>query len=120
VPLADLFFWGTDEARLEDITAAIDVGPSSIDGVLCDHYAFRQADVDWQLWIERSDTPVPRKLVITTTTEKTQPQYVAKLTWNLTPQLDDALFTFVLPADAHKIVVREVSAMPEGKPRRGK
>jgi hypothetical protein len=120
VPLADLFFWGTDEARLEDITAAIDVGPSSIDGVLCDHYAFRQADVDWQLWIERSDTPVPRKLVITTTTEKTQPQYVAKLTWNLTPQLDDALFTFVPPADAHKIVVREVSAMPEGKPRRGK
>jgi len=120
VPLADLFFWGTDEARLEDIKAAIDVGPSSIDGVLCDHYAFRQADVDWQLWIERSDTPVPRKLVITTTTEKAQPQYVAKLTWNLTPQLDDALFTFVPPADAHKIVVREVSALPESKPRRGK
>jgi hypothetical protein len=77
VPLADLFFWGTDEVRLEDITAAIDVGPSSIDGVLCDHYAFRQADVDWQLWIERSATPVPRQLVITTTTEKAQPQHVA-------------------------------------------
>src|SRR4029453_3352400 len=120
VPLADLFFWGTDEARLEDIKVAIDVGPSSIDGVLCDHYAFRQADVDWQLWIERSDTPVPRKLVITTTTEKAQPQYVAKLTWNLTPQFDDTLFTFVPPADAHKIVLREVSALPESKPRRGK
>ena len=77
-------------------------------------------DVDWQLWIERSETPVPRKLVITTTTEKAQPQYVAKLTWNLTPQLDDTLFTFVPPADAHKIVVREVSAMPKGKPQRDK
>jgi hypothetical protein len=120
VPLADLFFWGTDEARLQDIKAAIDVGPSWIDGVLCDHYAFRQADVDWQLWIERSDTPVPRKLVITTTTEKAQPQYVAKLTWNLTPQLGDTLFTFTPPADAHKIVLRDVNATPEGKPRRGK
>jgi hypothetical protein len=120
VPLADLFFWGTDEARLEDIKAAIDVGPSSIDGVLCDHYAFRQEDVAWQLWIERSDTLLPRKLVITTTTEKAQPQYVARLTWNLTPQLDDTLFTFVPPADARKIVVREVSAQPAGKPRRGK
>ena len=63
---------------------------------------------------------MPRKLVITTTADKAQPQYVAKLTWNLTPQLDDALFTFVPPADAHKIVVREVSSQPEGKPRRGK
>jgi hypothetical protein len=57
VPRADLFFWGTDEARLADIKAAINVGPSWIDGVLCDHYAIRPADVDWQLWIERSATP---------------------------------------------------------------
>jgi hypothetical protein len=49
VPLADLFFWGTDQADLEDITAAINVGPSWIGGVLCDHYAFRQESVDWQI-----------------------------------------------------------------------
>ena len=35
---------------------------------------------------------MPRKLVITTTTDKAQPQYVAKVTWNLTPQLDDTRF----------------------------
>jgi len=115
VPLADLFFWGTDEARLGDIQAAIDVGPGSIGGVLCDHYAFRQEDVDWQLWIEKSDTPLPHKLVITTKDEA-QPQYVARLTWNLTPQLDDTLFTFQPPADAHKIVLREAEDKPESKP----
>jgi len=32
--------------------------------------------------------------VITTTEKETQPQYVAQLTWSLTPQLDDTLFTF--------------------------
>lgn len=106
---------GGDEARFEDIQAAIDVGPSSVGGILCDHYAFRQEDVDWQLWIERSDTPLPRKLVITTRKEA-QPQYVARLTWNLTPQLDDTLFTFTPPTDAHNIVLREVEAMPGGKP----
>jgi hypothetical protein len=116
IPLSDLFFWGTNEARLEDIQSAITVGPSSIGGILCDHYAFRQEGVDWQLWIERSDTPLPRKLVITTTTDEAQPQYVARLTWNLTPQFDDTWFTFAPPADAHKIVLREVNAMPESKP----
>jgi hypothetical protein len=109
LPLADLFFWGTDKADLEDITAAISVGPSWIGGVLCDHYAFRQEAADWQLWIERGDTPLPRKLVITTTEEAQQPQYIAVLTWNLTPQLDDALFTFVPPAEARRIVLQEVA-----------
>lgn len=116
VPLADLFFWGTDEARLGDIQSAIHVGPGTIDGVLCDHYAFRQESVDWQLWIERGDAPLPRKLVITTTEEETQPQYAAQLTWNLTPQLDDKMLTFTPPEDAHKIVLRKADTVPERKP----
>jgi hypothetical protein len=115
LPLADLFFWGTDKAHPEDIKAAIAVGPSWIGGVLCDHYAFRQEEVDWQIWIERSDTPLPRKLVITTTEEEEQPQFVAVLTWTLAPQLDDALFTFVPPADAQRIVLREVAPSPPDK-----
>jgi hypothetical protein len=115
LPLADLFFWGTDKAHPEDIKTAIYVGPSWIGGVLCDHYAFRQEEADWQLWAERSDTPLPRKLVITTTDEEEQPQFVAVLTWNLNPQLDDAMFTFVPPADAQKIVLREVATQPPGK-----
>jgi hypothetical protein len=115
LPLADLFFWGTDKAHPEDIKTAIYVGPGWIGGVLCDHYAFRQEEADWQLWIERSDTPLPRKLVITTTDEEEQPQFVAVLTWNLAPQLDDAMFTFVPPADAQKIVLREVAPPPPGK-----
>jgi hypothetical protein len=83
--------------------------------VLCDHYAFRQEESDWQLWVERSATPLPRKLVITTTGEAAQPQFVAVLTWNLTPQFDDAMFTFVPPADAHKIALREVATPTPGK-----
>jgi hypothetical protein len=54
--------------------------------------------------------------VITTTDEETQPQYIAQLTWNLTPQLDDTTFTFNPPEDAHQIVLREADAVPESKP----
>jgi hypothetical protein len=107
-PLADLFYWGTDKADLEDIASSTYVGPSWVGGAACDHYAFRQQGVDWQIWIERGDAPLPRKLVITTTDDDTQPQYVAMLTWRLTPGLDDATFTFVAPRDARRIILREL------------
>jgi hypothetical protein len=34
-------------------------------GVECDHLAFRNADTDWQIWIESGAKPIPRKYVIT-------------------------------------------------------
>ena len=106
-PLADLFYWGTDKADLEDIKSSTYVGPNWVGGAACDHYAFRQQGVDWQLWIERGEAPLPRKLVITTTDDDAQPQYTATLTWRLTPGPDDATFTFVPPPDARRIILRE-------------
>ena len=41
------------------------VGKSEVRGVKTDHLAFRADEVDWQVWIEDSRTPLPRKLVIT-------------------------------------------------------
>ena len=59
--------------------------------------------MDWQLWIEADDTPLPRKMVITTTQEKKYPQYVAVMNWNLSPKISNKLFTFLPPKDAYKI-----------------
>jgi hypothetical protein len=112
-PLADLFFWGTDKGGVSDIRQAIHIGEARIGDSECDHYAFRQKDVDWQIWIEKSQTPLPRKLVITTTSERSQPQYVAVLQWNLKPKFDQAVFTFVPSKEAMKIAVQTV------EPRRG-
>jgi hypothetical protein len=115
LPLADLFLWGTDKDGLDDIKSAINIGPSRIGGVDTDHYVFRQADVDWQIWIERGKTPLPRKLVITTTSEPTQPQYVAVLKWDLNPKLNDKTFTFVPPKGAQKIVLATAEALAAEK-----
>ena len=70
LPLADLFYWGTEHDGTGAITAATHVGVSNVEGFVCDHYAFRQKDVDWELWIEQGGRPLPRKMVITTTSEK--------------------------------------------------
>lgn len=110
LPLADLFRWGTDPSQREAIREAIDVGPAHVGDEPCDQYAFRQDGVDWQVWIQKGDSPLPRKLVVTTTDDPAQPQYVAVLDWNLAPALNDKMFTFTPPPDAFRIAIRELAA----------
>ena len=103
LPLSDLFRWGTGDDDIANILSAVYIGTGVINGVNCDHFAYRTADLDWQLWIEADETPLPRKMVITTTKEKSSPQFVSVLNWNLSPKISKKLFSFVPPKDAHKI-----------------
>ena len=125
LPLADLFHWGSDAKATAAITAASDLGASVIKGVTCDHYAYRQPEVDWQIWIERGTKPLPRKLVITTVTEKMQPEHEMVMTWNLDVQLTEQTFAFVPPHGAQKIEFAKAAdaraaAVPAGVPRQGR
>jgi hypothetical protein len=104
LPQADFIQMAAGEDFRQSIIGAGYIGTSQIAGVDCHHLAIRQADVDWQVWIENSQTPVPRKLVITTKTEPTAPQYMTTLTWDLAPRIDDSLFSFTPPPTAGRIV----------------
>lgn len=95
LPMEDLFLFGRDQAQIDALTGAAYVGPSSIRGKLCDHLAFRQAHVDWQLWITREEKPLPCKLVITTTDDPSFPEYTAIYTWKLSATFKSSAFTFV-------------------------
>jgi hypothetical protein len=106
LPVADLFYWG-DSKSTAAIIGAIKVGSSQIDGTTCEHYAFRQDGADWQVWIQLGDYPLPRKLVITTTTDPARPRFTGVMTWNLAPSYNDAAFTFDPPKDAKKILLAE-------------
>ncbi len=100
IPLADLFLWGTPEAPLDNMSSAMNAGQDLIGNTLCDHYAFRQGDYDWQIWIETGPRPLPRKLVITNRADDARPQSVSLIRWNLNPRLSDSLFTFTPPPGA--------------------
>ena len=79
-------------------------GLSAVLGVECHHLAFRGEETDWQIWIENSERPLPKKCVITTKWVAGAPQFTALLTnWDVSPQLKDSLFTFVPPGKAQKI-----------------
>jgi len=109
LPLSDIFLWGTEAAPTDAIEAAFLVGTGRVNGRDCQHYAFRQAEVDWQLCIADGDAPLPLKLVITTTAIDIQPEYIATMTWDLKPDIEADSFTFVPPAGAAPITFQPVA-----------
>lgn len=94
IPLVDLFMWGADEEAGDAIESAIIVGYGNVNGVKCEHYAFRQKEVDWQICIQEGETPLPLKLVITSKQEEEQPQHVSVLKWDTTTAPDEKAFTY--------------------------
>jgi hypothetical protein len=113
MPLVDLFYWGTDAAPTDGIKFAAYIGPATIDGVKTDQFVFRQEGIDWQIWIQQGATPVPRKLVITTTSEPTHPDYIATMRWDLAPKLDDKVFAFKPPSGAMRIPLQTADGKVE-------
>jgi hypothetical protein len=107
LPLIDLFKWGTNEDDIKAIKIATDIGPGTVEGVTCEHYVFHQDNVDWQIWIQLGQFPLPRKLIITTLTDDARPQHSDTLSWNLAPSFNDQAFAFDPPPDAKRIVFAE-------------
>ena len=107
LPLEDLFRWGdgTNADRIAALKSAYEVGTATIDGVETDHFAFREADVDWEVWVQKGDQPWPRKLVIVDRTDPARPTFTARLTWQLNPAYTDADFAFVPDANAKRIQI---------------
>ncbi len=95
LPLEDLFRWNDLKSRRpEDLSSGFLVGPATIDGVLTNQYAFRQGQVDWSVWIEQGERPLPRKLLIVDRSQPEQPAYVARLAWTLNPTFPADAFTY--------------------------
>ncbi len=104
LPLADLIHGDPEAALLEGATDGYHLGRSTVDGIACNHIAFRQPGVDWDLWVEDSIWAYPRKFVVTYTEVEGSPQYTATFSnWDYGAGLNDEMFEFVPPPEALKI-----------------
>ena len=117
VPLADLFFRNPYETLVAGVEKGSYIGLHEVDGHPCHHLAFRQPDLDWQIWIDAVGPPVPRKLVIVHTKEEGCPSYSAVMDhWNLKAELKDAAFELRIPAGAGKVPMSDlIRAGKEGR-----
>jgi hypothetical protein len=104
LPLADLVFADPYACLTERVRSSQYLGVGYVFDVKCHHLAFRQESVDWQIWIEDGDRPLPRKVVITFKESPGHPQYTAFLSnWNLSAETTDATFALAPPAGAKQV-----------------
>ena len=68
MPGTDLLLSNAFDELTATVIEARHIGQGVIDGVECEHLAFRGVDTDWQIWIESGARPIPRKYVITSKT----------------------------------------------------
>jgi hypothetical protein len=121
MPLEDFVRSDPHRDFLLKATSGTDIGPVSVLGTPCEHLAFTQTNIDWQVWIEDGARPVPRKFVITYKDEPDSPQYTAIFSnWDFTTKLPDFVFKFEPPPGASKIKVKEIRAENEARKAEGK
>jgi hypothetical protein len=119
MPGADLLLSRVYDELTTDMLDAKHIGQGVIDGVECEHLAFRGPEIDWQLWVESGARPIPRKYVITSKTVTGAPQYTLRIKeWKTDPQVGPDAFVFKPPADAKKVefaALGDIDEIPPGQ-----
>ncbi len=119
-PGADLVFSDPYAVLIENVKSGFHAGMHKVGGVSCHHLVFGQDAIDWQIWIEDGDRPVPRKLVITYKEAPDSPDYAAVFSgWDFSVQLTDDVFTFKPPEGAERIEILSETDEEETEAKKG-
>jgi hypothetical protein len=122
MPGTDLLLSNAYDELMAPVTVSEHIGRGVVDGVECEHLAFRTPETDWQIWIETGARPVPHKYVITSKTVAGAPQYTLQIRdWKTDAFTDPDTFVFKAPDGATKIdldslAMAEFDELPPGIP----
>lgn len=104
LPFAELFPWESLESG--ELRAARELGPSEVEGVECEHFAFWQPGLEWELWIEKADA-LPRRIQLIGTGDASGSVRRVTYLWLRGLVHEESQFTFTPPKDARKIDLTE-------------
>jgi hypothetical protein len=117
-PGADILGSHIFDDLMADVIVAKHIGRGVVDGIECEHLAFRDLDVDWQLWVEVGDRPIPRKYVITSKGVGGAPQYTLRIKdWKTDAPIGADAFVFTPPQGATKVALDalvNIDEVPQG------
>src|SRR3954471_10122909 len=122
MPGTDLLRTNAYDELMSGVIVAHHIGQGVVDGVECEHLAFRGTDTDWQIWIQSGAQPIPRKYVITSKTVTGAPQYTLRIKdWKTDAVADADTFVFKPPAGVTKVdldsgAMAEFDEIPPGTP----
>lgn len=115
LPLTELLSSNPERAISERVSSGVLLGVGDVDGVACDHLAFRGERVDGQLWVQRGERPLPQKLVLTYKKRPLAPQWVAVFSqWELPVTFTSEDFAPQVPEGFQRIGFVQAARTMEG------
>jgi hypothetical protein len=98
------FFWSVDYLAETDAPAKLTkLKPQKIRGKTCDGYNVKYGDDDWTVWLERSEPPLPCRLISRRKDTSALTVQTNNFDWKVTPKIDARTFQFT-PPKGHKEV----------------
>ncbi len=106
MPLVDLLVSDIYENFASNVKRATYVGLHYLNGIRHHHLLLANDVIDYQIWIEDSATPLPRKMVATYVNDPGMPRVTTRIaSWRFDGHMPDLIFQFRPPADADEIQV---------------
>ena len=103
-PSADFMYSDPYAVMTKNLTHAIVVGPSMVNGLPCEHFAYMEPGLNWEIWIENGKRALPLRLAMTYKQVPNFPRFMVEYKdWNLNPKLKADIFVFKAPANSKQI-----------------
>ena len=116
LPARDLISTDAYTPLMEPVEESAFLGTVEIGDVTCRQLAFRTDEVDWQLWVEEGDRPLPCRYTITSKWTYGAPQYTVTFSnWQVNPKFAVGDFKFMAPEGTKVVTVDEFRKAAESK-----
>jgi hypothetical protein len=115
-PVGDLAYTGLDERILSNVWKGRYLGLHTAAGISCHHLGFTAENIDWQLWVDAGENPIPRRLSIHYWGFEGQPRYTMEVnTAEFPEEFPENLFELELPDSVEKVPFEPVVHGFQGK-----
>jgi len=112
MPLADFLSEDVFGALTEGADYATYLGIHRVGETMCHHIALANDWLEWQIWVDAENEPLPRKFLINYMDEPGEPQFTAFFrSWNLSPELPKELFQFEVPDGAVRMEAKSLKSL---------
>ena len=104
LPLGDMASGKACEKIDKQVNFGTWVGVNDVLGEPCDHLAYALSSADYQIWVQHTGKPLPRKVVINYRALRGSPEYIAFISnWNFPSTIAQDRFRPNLPQGAVRI-----------------
>ncbi len=108
LPAADLLYSTPYESFSQQEAKGGWVRRVDVEGRACDELTYKHPQVDFTIWLDAADPPLPCRLDITYTQRRSAPKAsVVFRNWNLAAMIPESQFTAVVPAGFEQIPIVE-------------